>query len=650
MSYLERGGVIMLNPEKNMIMMMFATSLILLLSIVLLLSGLTPSCGPEKRTIVEVEQPPQKDPDVIIKEPVEKFCDGLPVSTIRDKKCPDEGIGKIVEVCRPDGQWYEASRDCRQGCEQDVVTWENFVKDVMIESCVNCHGTYREYEIVRNLANSGLGGAGGVSKLVYYITLPESNDASMPKNLPNLDNETIQKIKSWVEGGQPRESSCEIKEASNSVDLFYIDEAINRFGNRIPSAEDRRNYRFFTFAHDYNLGKDLSHSYKALNRAINSLSFENDIQLCQPIDPKGVVCAMDIEALGLTRDDFRVVTYGTDVVFQSNTTLGLVNQDLFDTREVFFHYDNFIDGVYSNTNIYNFIMGFEDRNQIFSIFGIDIEQDILDNDYKLIGTNESTISAAFNTRLIGIFEGEINGFDTQIHISFDNSVNQNDNAQADLFQNPFLGNSDKIFSFEASESIAGLPNGLFAFFLNEDDNQLADFAPTNIVNCNDKDLCLDAQIDAPVDCFACHQPGLLPKLDVIGDHIRGSRQFNADDVKLAKQVYLDQNVNAATFNKHNKRYLKALGQIGIQAGERNHFIQAYKEFNLAYSLEKLAAFLFVSPDYLRGCINSSANLAELVGGLLAGSKITADTFFQAAPIILEECEINIDPTIPVSGG
>lgn len=616
----------------------------------LLMSGLIPSCGPSKRTIVEVEQPPLPEkPDPIIKEPVEKFCDGLPVSTIRDKECPDNGIGKIVEVCRPDGKWYEASRDCRKGCEQDVVTWVNFIENVMIESCVNCHGTYRDYDIVKNLANSGLGGAGGVSKLLYYISLPETNDASMPKNLPNLPNDTIQNIKSWIENGQPKESSCEIEEASNHVDLFYIDEAINRFGNRIPLADDRRNYRFFTFAHDYNLGKDLSFAYKALNRAINSLSFENDIQLCQPIDPKGVVCAVDVDSLGLTRDTFTIAGYGDRVKFISNTTIGQVNQDLFDTKQVFFHYDLFIDSIFSNTNYYNYIMGFENRNQIFDIFGIDIEQDLLDNKYKLIGTNESSITAAFNTRLIGIFEGEINGFDTQIHISFDNSINQNDNALADLFQNPFLANSDKIFSFEASESIAGLPNGLFAFFLNEADNQLAEFAPTNIVNCNDKDLCLDAQIDAPIDCFACHQPGLLPKLDVIGDHIRGSRQFTADDVKLAKQLYLDQNVNAATFQRHNKRYLEALGKMGIKAGERNHFIQAYKEFNLAYSLEKLAAFLFVRPDYLRDCINSSSNLAEIIGGLLAGSKITADTFFQAAPIIFDECEINIDPTIPVSG-
>ena len=631
-------------------LILLLTSVVILITVMVMFGGLFSRCGlgPEKRTVVELEQPPAPEkPDPIIKEPEEKFCDGLPVSTIRDKQCPDDGVGKIVEVCRPDGKWYEASRDCRKGCEQDVVTWDNFVKDVIIEGCANCHGTYREYEVVRNLANSGLGGSGGVSKLVYYVTLPETNDGSMPKNLPNLPNETIQKLKEWVEGGTPKESSCEIEEAINHVDLFYIDEAINRFGNRIPLAKDRRNYRFFTFAHKYNLGEDLSNSYKALNRAINSLSFENDIQLCQPIDPKGVVCAIDIDSLGLTRDNFRVVTYGDDINFISNTTIGQVNQDLFNTDQVFFHHDVFIDAVYSNTNIYNHIMGFENRDQIFDIFGIDIVQDLLDNDYKLIGTNESTITAAFNTRLIGIFEGEINGFDTQIHISFDNPAD--DDPAADLFQNPFLANSDKLFKFAASESIAGLPNGLFAFFLNEADNQLAEFAPTTIVNCNVGEICLDAQIDAPVDCFACHHDGYLPKLDVIGDHIRGSRQFDADDIRLAKQLYLDQNVNAATFQKHNKRYLEALSQIGIQAGERNHFIQDYKEFNLAYSLEKISAFMFVRPDYLRDCLNSSANLAELLGGILSGAKVTADTFVQATPVLFDECEINVDPTIPISG-
>lgn len=635
--------------KKEIILLL--TSLIILITVTLMFGGLFSQCGlgPEKRTIVEIEQPPEpKIPDPIIKEPEEKFCDGLPVSTIRDKECPDDGIGKIVEVCRPDGKWWEASRDCRQACEQDVITWENFVKDVIIDNCSECHGAYREFEAVKNLALTGIGGAGGISKLIYYMTLPETDDRSMPKDLPNLDLDTSNKIKEWVDGGAVKESSCE--ETAQVIDLFYIDKAINDFGNKLLLEEDRFNYRFFTFAHKFNQGLPLDQSYKALNRALNAISFDNDIQLCQPIDEKGVVCGVDIRSLQLDADDFRVIGYGDEFKFISNSTLGKVNQDLFGTDQVFFHYDVLIDAIFDNANIYNFLMGFDDRDQFFSVFGINFDQDLIDNNYKLVGTNQSEISGAAGgnaTRLISIHEGDINGFDTQVHISFDNP--EDEDPAADLFQNPFLANSDRIFKFVASEAIGGLPNGLHSYILANNEGVLQDFAPTNIVNCN-VDGCRESQIDVPIDCMLCHQSGYIPKLDVIGDHIRNSRQFDFEDVKLAKQLYLDQNRNAATFNNHNDRYLKALNKLGIQAGERNHLVQDYVILSKPKNLKQIAAFLFVSEDYLKSCINSSGELAELIGGLLTGASLTRDSLINALPVLLEQCEINIDPIIPVSGG
>jgi hypothetical protein len=634
-----------MSGEKNRELIMLVTSLILFITAVLILGWFFPSCGvgPSKKTIIEVEQPPENEKP---KPEPEKFCDGLPVSTIKTLACPNGLVGEIVQVCRPDGKWWEASRDCKEECESEKPTWTNAIEKIAIENCVGCHGSYRDFEVFANLANSGLGGAGGASKLLYYISLPQSDDRHMPKDLPNLPLEKINQIRDWIDAGTPEKSTCEAR--LDHVDLFYIDRAINEFGNTIPIDIDRASYRFFVFNTAYNKGEKLEDRYKALNRTLNSLSFENEIQLCQPIDKKGVVCAIDISAIGQTTLAFKAIEFADEVNFISNTTLGKTNQLLFQTEKPFFHAENFITTTLANAELYYNIMGFENANQALQKFGVAFNRQLLQKDYKLIGTNESEISSGRNTRLIGIFEGEINGFNTQVHISFDNPALEG--AEFDLFQSPFLAHSEKLFNFTASESIAGLPNGLFAFFLNVADGTLADFAPENIVHCNKGEICLDATINNAIDCMACHHDGYLPKLDVIGEHVRSSRQFNDNDIKLAKQVYLDQNVNQATFNKHNAKYLKALSKMNIKAGEKNHLIEDYIKFEKSKSLEDIAAFLFVTGDYLRSCIAGSSVLAGSIGALLNGDKITQDTLLVALPDLYKECELNINPTISVSGG
>jgi len=592
-------------------------------------------CGQNKKKIVEIEQPPN------VKPPVEQFCDGLPISTVRDKECPDNAVGNIVEVCRPDGLWYEASRDCRQSCESGGPTWENTVQKVMIDNCVDCHGTYRDYTAVKNLANTGLGGSGGISKLVYYVSLPQTNDKSMPKDLPNLDNGVINSLKDWVDAGAPEKSNCE--EFKDDVDLLYIDRAINNFGNQIPIPEDRSKYRFFTFATEYNQGKDLAPGYKALNRTLNSLSFENDIELCQPVDIKGVVCAFSIDSIGFTAHDFKVIDEFDEINFVSNTSIGILNKQIFNTEKPFYHYENFITTTLANARLYYLLMGYEFQNQVYQKFGINLAQTINDLEYKLIGTSQSAISSGRNTRLIVIMEGEINGFDTQLHFSLDNPAL--DGKQFDLFQSPFISDSKNIFAFTASESIIGLPNGMLTFILNNNQGILQSEAPEDIVFCNTQE-CLDPTIKAAISCFLCHHDGYIPKQDDIGAFIRESRQFNADDVKLAKQVYLDENINFATFNKHNKKYIASLKQMNIEVGETNHLIEAYNAFERSKNLEEVAAFLFVDPSFLKACIGSSINLSKTIGTLLTNGKVSKDNLINILPDLFEECEINIDPILP----
>ncbi len=607
----------------------------------MVLSKLLPGCGlePDKKVIIERPEPPP-----VAQTPL---CEGEPLSAVRKLSCAEGEVGEIIEVCREDGKWYEASNSCKLSCANGTPVWAGDVEEIIVSNCAECHGGYRNYATVKNIATTGLGGAGGISKLEYYITLPDSDDRSMPKNRPNLPANDIQRIQTWIENGVPESGQC--GEDSATIDLDYLETHMLEFLAVIPDDEEKANYRFFTMAHKHNQGIDLEPEFKAFNQAVNSISFDNEIYLCKPVDPKGALCAIDIRALKLTRHVFAQIEQANRVGFISDTTKGKIIRQLTRTDQPMFHHDVFIDTVFDNQKLYYEIMGFKDRDQMLALFGVDLKTQIALNDYKLIGTNESDISSGRNTRLIAIFEGEINGFDTTCHISFDNPALEG--AGFDLFQSPFVPGTDpeltaKIFEFTASEYICLLPNRMQAFMLTNKDGVLQDFAPENIVFCN-KPNCIDPTIENGIDCLNCHVDGFIPELDVIGDHIRTSKQFNRNEIELAKQVYLDNGRNAATFNLHNGWYREAMEKIGRIEGEPDHLTNGQLLYLNRQTLEQVAAFVFTSPEALKACIDGSQRLTVLLGGLITGAKVTHDTLLQALPVLLDECELVEDAIIPL---
>lgn len=472
----------------------------------------------------------------------------------------------------------------------------------------------------------------------------EDGDGQPSRSLPCPDGLLGAIIQVCSEGDKWQEISntCSAKPDTFSS-LDYVESLKLGYLTSLANSVDRLNTRFIDFSQARILNLPMDNAYKAFNRALNSVSFNQDIYKCKPLDEFETTCAVDIRELSQTRAKYDQIAINADLPFESKTTKGLVIQQLTGTKLPSLHYDELMATVFGKVNVYYGLLGFLDSVQAFSLFGIDEAKQIVDLEYASIGTNLSGITSARNTRLIQIYESDFNGRSTICSASYDNPALAG--ADRDLFQSPFLDEtrSKRIYKFEASEVLCLLPNNLMSYVLHNNKNILVDHAPENIVHCNNAN-CLDATIDIS-DCMNCHQTGFLPKSDVVRDHILESGVFNAEEVELAKAVYLTGQESDELWTRLNAVYKQGLDNLGYGASEDNHFILAYNNYFRGQTKEQIAAFLYIKPEALEECITSSAILRDQLGSLLTGGQITHDTFKGAFQTLLDECKLNVDPLV-----
>jgi hypothetical protein len=101
--------------------------------------------------------------------------------------------------------YYDKAYDLLPGiepCDTTSVTYNNQVKPIMLQYCMDCHSTENHsagvildtYEGTKIIADDG--------KLIGVIN-HKSGFSPMPKNAPQLDPCTIRIIELWVEDGAP---------------------------------------------------------------------------------------------------------------------------------------------------------------------------------------------------------------------------------------------------------------------------------------------------------------------------------------------------------------------------------------------------------------------------------------------------------------
>lgn len=632
----------------------------LYLFICLLATGIIVSCSydnKKKKRQVVVELP-EKEKEIIENEKEKEIyvkCDNFNAGSIRNSQCPEGEIGTIVEFCREDGTWQQVSGECKKECDSEelnldsnLVTFEKDIKPILDANCISCHGTINNYEIALSQAED----------IIRTIGLDSGDDDCMPQgNCGSVDQEVFI---DWKDFGYPESGNCAIE--TSFIDLDAQESAILEFlSDNNFSQEDAKFKQFFTFAHKQNIDEPSEDLKVALDVGLNNISFDTEVFKCSPLPRvNNSVCVMDIRALQRTVVDLDLIQSNSNTPIISNTQKGQLIREITGNDQPLMHFDDFIQAVYGDNNIYAQLMNLPNTFQELLLqFDIDFDRDVLNNDYNEIVTGNSGISAVRNTRLMTRFEGRREGQELPCWVTFDNGPDSAVDANRDAFLNPFLfplqslwgpipGSTygpvtDKIFVFDAQEIICTLPNKagmLFALYAGGIDNSLQAFAPTNIVNCNE-DHCFDSQIDNPVDCLGCHANGFIPHTDE-GKARFVSGDFNAAERDIIDEVFGDAFQNQALFNRDNGEIARGQVKFGRVAGAKREFAYAYKNSRENQSLDQVAGLFFVSNQEMIACIERSNVLQNIIGSLVEGVKINKDVIELNFDTIRDECNFYED--------
>lgn len=203
-----------------------------------------------------------------------------------------------------------------------------------------------------------------------------------------------------------------------------------------------------------------------------------------------------------------------------------------------------------------------------------------------------------------------------------------------------LRNLDKDYKHQAEEIYGTLPNGLFAFFLCDQNGVRQDSAPDKIGPWREYPG-IDGRIHVGLACAGCHAEGLRPFKDWAKSSYSGDFTLNSPDfatLKRLESIYLTDLTE--WFEEDNQRYARALkkitGYTPAQAAKAIVAVYAgYQERDLMPK-EAAAEFGLTEQEYLAR-LKAFFLLNKLADPVLAdhirGDSIRADDWEQLIPLV-----------------
>lgn len=580
---------------------------LLILTVLVIGSQYFPSCRPQpKKQIIEVE---------------DESCGELAIGQTKLEQCPAGQEGQKVFVCREAGLQL-ALNTCKVGASGcDGKTLFEDVKPLLTAKCANCHFTPEKYDDL-TVARAK------IDSFLSRIDLSSDNPERMPRapNAP-FNFEEKSRLKKWKADGLLDKADCDRPVDTGFINLFKVESEILLDLSRID-ADDRPFTRYLVSSHKVNAKDDRLKEYETgLNKAVNSLSFEEDIINMDAIDEAQSIFRFDLRSYGLTRTDWKLVEDNDDFDLESFTDEGFTIKFLTGARKAWLHFDNFGFITQGKANVYYTLTNTPtDLGQLLRKVGVNVQAQFQDFSAQFLGSANSEISLQKN-RLIVRFEGR----EGYVWITFD-PVDLDGVPERNLFEFPLLNGTGgrALFNFDASEVIYSLPNGLQAYALFNAAGVRQDAAPLNIVT--DTRSPLDPEINNAIDCYRCHNAGIIPMQDQIRDHVlQNASNFDIVDVELVGELYKPAAANNAAFNQDNNDYAEGLKLVGQAAGKQDGVTATDDIFRLNWDAKDVASFLLLEEQEFLSLLRRSQAGTAQVGQLLTGGEITFDQFVQVLP-------------------
>lgn len=400
--------------------------------------------------------------------------------------------------------------------------------------------------------------------------------------------------------------------------------------NLIDLGEDERLYTRYLLLNHKLVSADHAASLatyeQAINKALNSLNTKHiAITRAVAVDAQNAVYRIDLRNYNLEPTDWAAIKEKDPFRLPDDTAPGMLLRQLTgtDTNPPWMHFDNFIDTVFRNSDLYYQLT---DTPGTFAglveKMGCNYQGEIASLTAMFLGAKNRLL-----TRHLCLVDRYYfyATYDTDVSNGLQESPLIQDAREAlRLAHSP----TSTARSVSRGEVIYQLANGLqgYAVFAANKKRKL--------------DQRLDSgEIHSIISCHSCHAGGLIPVSDQTRAMVEASRsKFAAEEVEAILGLYKPNEANLAAFTRDAATFSGALTQIDVDTSVDpiNH---AVDELHLDWGLADVAHFFFLTPEEFSERVNLTTMARQQTAELLRGGTMTYDQLVEITPNILAELNL-----------
>jgi mono/diheme cytochrome c family protein len=527
-------------------------------------------------------------------------------------------------------------------------------KKILTQNCYSCHGepgkkvkggfdSVLDFENLRN--NKDYIDTKKPSESELYLRI--LRDEMPPGKSEKLSAEEKKIILEWISAKLPNvaSESKPINDNQGPANHSYVEELIAKDLSKVPENK-KSNYRYLSIAHMVGAGdseKDIDVFRDAMNKLVNSLSFEKSAKPLVAIDEKKLVFRIDLNDYGWNKEKRKDKKDVWDAVAQSNPYKIYANDDL--TKKIkketgtsfpFLRGDWFAIAALQPRFYHQFLNLPETDTELENMLGVDVNKNIANGLAHRAGFTDSGVSS-YN-RIIERHKSPFGAYWKSY--DFGDIV-----GTSDIMSRPLgAGNGPAEFKHAGGEIIFNLPNGLQAYLLVDANHKRLNIAPVEIVHDTSK---LNSTIVNGSSCMSCHSQGMKIKYDKIREHALENKElYSEKDLKQILSLYKDNETLKDAFSEDNNRFIEAMKKSGVQNLTGDEPVRSLTDrFEQRVSLKRAAAELGVTEDTLVEKSKADKEARSIVTRLKDGGGVPREFFvanFNKLKEIIDR-EVKVEP-------
>lgn len=434
--------------------------------------------------------------------------------------------------------------------------------EVLKKYCTECHTGQLKFDAnsVENMKSTGVLLSGNAAKSAIWTRLMSTAKPMPPKGSPQPTASEKQAVKEWIEGSASPSSSNAVSETVDQAPRKWIkdSELLSVVIADLQATNERELpfIRYFSLANLYRNPQvkdaEITRYRVALDKLLNSLSWNPTIIKTKPLGPNGVLLRLDVRSLRWERDAWEKVIRTYPYGYRPKD--GGKNAELIRTLSgaaiPFIRVDWFV-ATASRPPLYNDLLQLPSTAQgLEQKLGVDIARDMeQENDIHRGGMTNSNVSN--NNRVVQRHTSNYGAY----WKSFDFKDNE---GHHDIFEYPM------DFKEDGGEYIFHLPNKMLAYMITDASGRRIDSAPVEVVfdkaTPNSTGI-----ITNGLSCIGCHAAGLKPIDDKVRKSLLKLNKSTSFDLEKARAIYTGSEAINAKVEEDNIAFKDALAKIGTEA-------------------------------------------------------------------------------------